>query len=99
MSTEPSAGIVITLRDVWNELHNQGKEITAEIATLNTTVAQLGTQIEQINTRNVIADKAQGDHETRIRALERWRYALPTSALLALISIILTVYQFLHQGS
>jgi hypothetical protein len=97
MSTEPATGIVITLKDVWDELHTQGKEITAEIASLNTTIARLGTQVEQINTRNVTADKAQVDHETRIRALERWRYALPTTIFLAFISIILTVYQFLHQ--
>lgn len=31
------------------------------------------------------------DHERRIRALEAWRYALPASALMAAVSIVLTV--------
>lgn len=30
------------------------------------------------------------DHETRLRAIERWRYALPTSVLLAIGSIVVT---------
>ena len=36
----------------------------------------------------VIAEKLSDlpDHETRLRALERWRYALPTSLVLGLAS-------------
>lgn len=31
-------------------------------------------------------EKQIGDHEARIRALERWRYATPTAAVAALVS-------------
>lgn len=36
------------------------------------------------------------DHEKRIRSLESWRYALPASALTAMVAIGLAVSQILH---
>lgn len=32
--------------------------------------------------------KSLGDHETRIRQLERWKYALPASLIASLASLI-----------
>lgn len=32
-----------------------------------------------------------GDHEKRLRSLERWRYAMPTSLLLAIASTAVAV--------
>lgn len=37
------------------------------------------------------------DHESRIRALERWRYGLPLASLLAVGSVALSVYEALHK--
>lgn len=42
------------------------------------------------------ADKVP-DHETRIRALEKWRYALPPAIILALMSAIVSVLGLLNQ--
>lgn len=36
-------------------------------------------------------DQSLKDHEERIRGLERWRYAMPTSILLAVGSVVATV--------
>ncbi|MFP3968431.1 hypothetical protein SMC26_39470 [Actinomadura fulvescens] len=33
----------------------------------------------------------QTDHEARIRAVERWKYGVPLSAVMGLLSIIATV--------
>lgn len=33
------------------------------------------------------------DHESRLRQLERWRYALPTSLFLAVASVILAIVE------
>lgn len=35
------------------------------------------------------------DHEKRIRALERWRYALPPTIILAIVTNIITVVQLM----
>lgn len=39
--------------------------------------------------------KGRQDHEDRIRALERWRYMLPTSLIGALVSAGVTVYSLI----
>lgn len=36
----------------------------------------------------VLESHGTADHDTRISALERWRYALPTSTLLSLASVV-----------
>jgi len=48
-------------------------DIYVELRRLQDTVAAMTPQSVQIN-----------DHETRLRALERWRYSLPVSLVLAL---------------
>ena len=35
------------------------------------------------------------DHETRLRALERWRYALPTSLIMGAAGLVVAV---MHHG-
>ncbi|MFJ9413029.1 MULTISPECIES: hypothetical protein [unclassified Streptomyces] len=38
-------------------------------------------------------NKSRGeDHESRLRALERWKYALPVSAFGALLSAAVTIF-------
>jgi hypothetical protein len=45
----------------------------------------------RIDTKLDLALRQQEDHEGRIRSLERWRYTLPTSAVLSVASIITAV--------
>lgn len=52
-----------------------------------TMVTKLVGQQEAINQRNLNADQLHIDHEQRLRALERWRYALPASIVVSLGSI------------
>lgn len=33
------------------------------------------------------------DHETRLRQLERWKYALPSSLMLALASVVIAILE------
>lgn len=42
--------------------------------------------------------KAVADHESRIRSLEKWRYALPVSLAGAAASIIVAIYEGSHHG-
>jgi hypothetical protein len=41
---------------------------------------------------------AVSDHESRIRSLEKWRYALPVSLAGATASIIVALYEGSHHG-
>lgn len=50
--------------------------------------AQLAVITEQL--------KDVPDHETRLRALEKWRYGLPFAGLLAIASAGLSVWATLH---
>lgn len=38
-----------------------------------------------------IAERLVEDHETRLRALERWRYALPVTLMFAVASIAVSI--------
>ena len=52
-----------------------------------TEVVRLVGHMEGIDQRNKAADLIHQDHEARLRMLERWRYALPTSIMVGLSSI------------
>lgn len=62
------------------------KDVYDELRRLHDQVAAMTPQAQLIK-----------DHESRIRTLERWKYALPGSLLLALASIIVTVLE-VHSG-
>lgn len=59
-------------------------------------VVRLVGHMEGINARNKAADELHKDHEARLRMLERWRYALPTSVLLGLGSAGLAIASLWH---
>lgn len=40
--------------------------------------------------------KTISDHESRLRSLERWKYALPGSLLLAIASICIAILEVHH---
>lgn len=69
--TDPTNGVVITLKDVY-----------VELSKLRDTVNAFTPQSEQLV-----------DHEARLRTLEKWKYALPTSVILAITSVIVTILE------
>jgi len=91
----PETEVVITLKDVWTDLHASQRETAKAIADLNATLGKILGHLETVDTRNRAADMAHADYEQRIRALERWRYALPASLFMALASTAATVAEFL----
>lgn len=52
-------------------------------------LGEMGAQLAAIDERL----KAVPDHETRIRALEKWRYSLPISLVASIGSIILAIWK------
>ena len=59
---------------------------TSQIVTLKDVYEQLVKLTDEVRSmKPLVGDVA--DHETRMRALEKWRYALPGSMLLAIGSV------------
>ncbi len=56
------------------------KDVWLEMAKLRDEVGKMGANATVLT-----------DHEARLRAAERWRYALPTSVLMAASSVALTI--------
>ena len=55
----------VTIGDLYRELVGMRQDITRAL-----------TRIEVIDTRNVDADRLHNDHESRLRALERFRFTM-----------------------
>lgn len=60
-------------------------QILVELGKISVQLAVMGKTMESIP-----------DHESRIRALERWRYGLPLAGLLAIGSAALSIYGATH---
>ena len=60
---------------------------------IHSEVMKISSKMDVIGERNRAADVLHSDHEYRIRALERWRYALPLSALSSVVAVVVAVYQ------
>lgn len=58
------------------------KDVYLKLCYVQDQVAAMTPQAQQIT-----------DHEGRLRTLERWKYTLPTSMLLALVSIVVAVIE------
>lgn len=68
---------IVTTRDIF--------QLASQTAGKVDTIIALQTQAE------ARASATDLDHETRLRALERWRYALPTALVLGAFSAVGTV--------
>jgi hypothetical protein len=55
-------------------------------------LARIEATLESIRRDRDEMQKERDDHETRIRALERWKYMLPSSLIAAVISAAVTIY-------
>jgi hypothetical protein len=51
----------------------------------------LSTHIAQMDARLADVDSEHRDHETRLRALERWRYGIPATLITAAVSVAIAV--------
>jgi hypothetical protein len=60
-------------------------DIFAKQIEMTTSLAVIGEQLKMIP-----------DHENRIRALEKWRYGLPLTALVSVASLAVGAYGWLH---
>jgi hypothetical protein len=86
MSDDENGSLRITLKDVWKAQQDGTKEVTAAIVDLKESFIKVTGHLETIDSWNADSDKYHADVENRLRALERWRYALPTSIVLTLAS-------------
>lgn len=87
---------VVTIKDLWQAQQAQTDRLADAINAVERTLERLTGHLEAIDTRNKSADLIDGDHEARLRSLERWRYALPISALAAIGSAVVAVLQAVH---
>ena len=91
---------VVTIKDLWQAQQAQTDRLADAINAVERTLDRLTGHLDSIDTRNATADRAMADYETRLRALERWRYALPASILLGLGSAagaITAAFQAVHR--
>lgn len=58
------------------------KDVYLKLCLVQDQVAAMTPQAQQLT-----------DHEGRLRQLERWKYTLPTSLLLAVVSIVVAVIE------
>jgi hypothetical protein len=76
--------------------HQEGiKELTAAINGVKEAIALMTGHLETIDARNRNADQEHVDFETRLRALERFRYALPTSVVVSIGTAIAAIAEWL----
>lgn len=59
-------------------------------------VLKLSGHMQGVTARNLAADEIHKDHEARLRMLERWRYALPTSMLIGMGSLGVALVSLFH---
>jgi hypothetical protein len=71
--------------------------ISEQIDQVRLAVERLTGHVDGINQRDTLTDRLLVDYETRLRALERWRYALPTSVILGIGSAVIALVSVLHR--
>lgn len=91
---------VVTIKDLWQSQQAQTDRLADAINAVERTLERLTGHLEAIDQRNAAADRRETDYESRLRALERWRYALPASIILGLGSAagaIVAAVQTMHR--
>ena len=91
---------VVTVKDLWHAQQTQTDRLADAINAVERTLERLTGHLDSIDQRNQRADKTLADYESRIRALERWRYTLPASLFLGLASdatAVVAVIQGAHR--
>ena len=94
--SEMTGESVVTIKDLWQAQTAQGDRLAAALGGVERTLERLTGHLESIDARNARADVTLADYETRLRSLERWRYALPISALSAIAAAAVATFQAVH---
>lgn len=89
-------GIVITLKDVYEEQRKNTQDLGRQISDMTTEIGRFSGQLSAMDASIAQGAQVRADHEARLRALERWRYALPLSAMTAAASLGLALAAYLH---
>jgi len=84
MTVADDAASVVTIKDLWQSQQSQTDRLTSALQAVERTLERLTGHLDAIDQRTLSADRTLQDYEVRLRALERWRYALPARALLAM---------------
>lgn len=80
-------GFLITLRDVWESSRQSEIRLTREIRELRETISAASSRRDADEQWYQRSDAIHRDLESRVRMLERWRYALPGSIIMAVMSL------------
>lgn len=75
---------VVTIKDLWQAQQSQTDRLADALHAVERSLERLTGHLDAIEQRNSLADKTLADFESRLRSLERWRYAFPASVLLGL---------------
>jgi hypothetical protein len=90
------AAEAVTIKDLWQSQQAQTERLSGAIGSVERVLERLTGHLDAIDQRNARADGILSDLEVRMRLLERWRYALPTSVLLGVGSAAAAVVSLLH---
>lgn len=72
--------VLITPRDVYDAVSSVQKD-----------VAEMKGSLALLTQHHSIASSVDVDHETRIRRLEQWKYAIPTTFVLAFFASLASI--------
>jgi hypothetical protein len=97
MVEEQNGSVRIGLKDVYMAQQESTREVMAAVGSVKEDIAKISGHIEMIDSQNLASDRAHQDYENRIRALEHWRYALPTTILVSAASIVISVVEWLSR--
>ncbi|GAA2665165.1 hypothetical protein [Nonomuraea recticatena] len=85
MADEQHNGVVITFKEVYDELKalvSEVRKLTQELKESRDTDKDHEERIRVLETQ-----KKDEDHERRLRILERWMYAIPVTAIISVVSV------------
>lgn len=82
-------------------LIQQQTQMATDLAAMRVDVAKVAVQVAAIpdlemRVRTIEQRPSTVDLENRVRLIERWRYALPVSAVISAGSIVTAVVELLH---
>lgn len=87
---------VVTIKDLWQAQQAQTDKLTEGLNGVKQVLERLSGHLDAIDAFTAAAKDVHVDHETRLRSLERWRYALPASLLLGSGSAVTAVLSWLQ---
>ena len=80
-----------------SDLPDGGPGVLVTFRDMYVELRQLTGELREMNSKLTAGVMQAADHEIRIRSLERWRYALPVSTVLALGSAVTALITLIHK--